>query len=96
MLASCLAGAGLAPGPIRAESPIADVICAPTPMMVDRLTRLMGSSRAATGIRDIEAVIEVWTAPSGRWTLVQTYADGQSCIVAMGEAWDMPQASGSG
>jgi hypothetical protein len=78
--------------PVRAESPIAEVICAPRAEMVDRLTVRMGSRVAATGIRDIEAVIEVWTAPSGQWTMVQTYTDGQSCIVAMGEAWDMAAA----
>jgi hypothetical protein len=74
----------------QAESPIAEVICAPRAEMVDRLTVRMGSAVTATGIRDIEAVMEVWTSPSGRWTLVQTYSDGRSCILAMGEAWDMP------
>ncbi len=76
--------------PAIAESPIADVICAPRAEMVQKLTQTYGSNMSATGIRDIEAVMEVWTTPSGRWTLVQTYTDGQSCIVAMGEAWDMP------
>jgi hypothetical protein len=34
-------------------------------------------------------VVEVWAVPStGEWTLVQTYAGGQSCIVAMGENWE--------
>lgn len=85
-----------APPFARAESPIAEVICAPTAEMVERLTRTMGASRTATGVRDIEAVLEVWTAPSGQWTLVQSYADGRSCILAMGADWDMAQAPDQG
>jgi hypothetical protein len=76
--------------PATAESPIAEVVCAGRAVMVNKLTYAYGSSVAATGLRDIEAVIEVWTAPNGRWTLVQTYTDGMTCILAMGEAWDMP------
>ncbi len=76
--------------PAQAQSPIAEVICAPRAEMVQRLTRAYGASLAASGLRDVEAVMEVWTAPSGDWTLVQTYTDGQSCILAMGANWDMP------
>ena len=33
--------------------------------------------------------MEIWTNPkSGDWTLVQTYVEGNSCIVAMGEYWE--------
>ncbi|WP_302478001.1 hypothetical protein [Ruegeria arenilitoris] len=31
--------------------------------------------------------MEVWTSRSGAWTMVITYANGTSCIVAMGEDW---------
>ena len=40
------------------------------------------------GLRDTEAVLEVWTRDSGDWTLVQSYANGTACILAMGEAWE--------
>jgi hypothetical protein len=32
-------------------------------------------------------MIEVWADPQGRWTLVQRYATGLSCILAMGDYW---------
>ena len=82
--------------PVRAASPIADVICALRAEMVERLTVRMGARMAATGLRDIEAVLEVWTAPSGARTLVKISVDGQSCIVAMSEAWGMVAAQTSG
>lgn len=30
-------------------------------------------------------VFEVWTAPSGTWSVLQTTPDGRTCIVAAGE-----------
>ena len=78
----------LVPLPLAAESPIAEVICAPRAEMVDRLTRQYGASLAGQGVRNVEMVMEVWSSPRGDWTLVQSYTDGRSCILAMGEAWE--------
>lgn len=72
-------------GPALADSPIAEVICAPR---AEILARLTGAELAGAGLRDAEAVLEVWTRASGDWTLVQSYANGTACILAMGEAWE--------
>lgn len=77
----------LLPMPVVAGSPIAEVICAPR---AELLLRLAGADLAGSGLRDAEAVVEVWTRTSGDWILVQSYANGQACIVAMGEAWELP------
>jgi hypothetical protein len=71
--------------PVLAQSPIAEVVCAPRDELV---ARLQGAELAGSGLRDAEAVLEVWTRPSGDWTLVQSYANGTACILAMGEAWE--------
>lgn len=76
----CLAGPA-------AANPIADVICEPTARMKDKLTRQLHSERQSMGLRGPEQVVEVWTDKRGDWAMVITYASGQSCIVAMGEAW---------
>ena len=68
-------------------NPIADVICEPTARMKEKLTAQLHSERQNMGLRGPEQVVEVWTDPRGDWTMVITYASGQSCIVAMGEAW---------
>lgn len=71
-----------------AANPIADVICAPTNEMTERLITQFGESRIGTGVRDPEQVMEIWAADDGQsWTMVATYARGVSCIVAMGEYW---------
>jgi hypothetical protein len=75
----------LCTGPAAAESPIAEIICAPRSEL---LLRLRGAELAGTGLRDADSVLEVWSRPSGAWTLVQSYANGTACILAMGEAWE--------
>lgn len=77
----------LAAAPAAATSPVAEVICAPTPEMEARLSAQYGEVKKGLGMRDPEAVMEIWTSPRGSWTLVMAYAAGQSCIVAMGEDW---------
>ncbi|MFN5999116.1 MAG: hypothetical protein ACK47C_07090 [Paracoccaceae bacterium] len=71
--------------PVSAQSPIAEVICVPRSELLQRLT---GAEVSGSGLRDTETVLEVWTKASGDWTLVQSYADGTACILAMGEAWE--------
>lgn len=74
--------------PAAASSPIAEVICAPREQMVARLKQQFGEQRQGAGLRDPETMMEVWSSPDrGTWTLVMAYADGRSCIVAMGEDW---------
>ena len=79
----------LVPLPLAAQSPIADVICAPRDEMMQRLTLHYGARLVGQGVRNLEMVMEVWTTPRGDWTLVQSYIDGRACIVAMGEAWEV-------
>jgi hypothetical protein len=75
--------------PAFAVDPIAQVICAEREAMLRRLEVEYGASRQGWGLRGNGAVMEVWAVPStGEWTLVQTYAGGQSCIVAVGESWE--------
>lgn len=73
--------------PAAASSPIADVLCSRTQVLQERLTRQYQSERIATGLRNPEQIVEVWTDPQGEWIMVIRYSNGQSCIVAMGEYW---------
>ncbi len=78
----------LMPLPAAAQSPIAEVICAPRAEIVARLEQAQGAHLAGTGLRDRETVLEIWADPAGDWTLVQSYANGQACILAMGQVWE--------
>ncbi|WP_209503398.1 MULTISPECIES: hypothetical protein [unclassified Ruegeria] len=74
--------------PAQAESPIAEVLCEPTPWLHQKLERQFGARRVASGVRGPEQIMEVWASQHGDWTMVVTYATGTSCIVAMGENWN--------
>ncbi|EIE52015.1 hypothetical protein AL036_14925 [Salipiger aestuarii] len=73
--------------PALAASPIAEVLCEPSPRMAHRMTSRFGASLASTGLRNPEEVVELWLDDRGDWTMIIAYASGTSCIVAMGEGW---------
>ncbi len=88
-LIALLAAAFLA-APAHAGSRIADVICETRDVMLLRLEQTHGAKRQGRGIRGPDVILEIWSIPStGEWTLVQNYASGKSCIVAMGKGWEM-------
>ncbi|WP_235865457.1 hypothetical protein [Alloyangia mangrovi] len=91
--AACLAAlSGILCGlPAAATSPIAEVICEPSPRMTQRLKRQQGATLASTGLRSPDEVLELWLDPRDNWTMVIAYASGTSCIVAMGAHWSRMQ-----
>ena len=74
-----------------AFSGLADVTCDDSARLSQTLAQVLGAERQGMGLRDPETTIEVWViAHNGDWLLVQTYTNGTSCIVAMGEYWEGP------
>ena len=56
------------------------------------LSNTIGAERQGMGLRDPETTLEIWvTERNGEWLIVQNYANGTSCIVAMGEYWENMQ-----
>ncbi|SPJ24191.1 hypothetical protein [Palleronia abyssalis] len=74
--------------PGHAQSPMADVSCDDSARMSQTLKQVLGAERHGAGLRDPETTLEVWVSrSSGDWVILQNYANGTSCIVAMGEHW---------
>lgn len=72
-----------------ASSQITDVICDDRNRLEKRLEQVVGAERQGRGMRGPDALIEIWIdRRSGDWTMVQSYANGTSCIVAIGENWE--------
>ena len=66
-----------------------DLKCDDRARLERTLTHVLGAERHGIGLRDPGTMLEVWVArASGDWMLVQSYANGTSCIVAMGEHWE--------
>lgn len=75
--------------PAFAQAQMSDVSCDDTARMTETLKQVIGAERKGMGLRDPETMLEVWvTARNGDWVVVQSYANGTSCIVAMGEHWE--------
>lgn len=74
-------------GPAAAQ--MSDLSCDDTARVTQRLTDVLRAERQGRGLRGPDAVLEVWIEPdTGDWTLVQNYANGTSCIVALGQHWE--------
>ena len=75
--------------PGLALAQMSDVKCDDSLRMTQTLSQVMGAERQGMGLRDPDTMLEVWvTRKSGNWMIVQSYANGTSCIVAMGEHWE--------
>ncbi len=79
--------------PQLAQAQLSDLICDDTSRLQQQLETVVGAKQQARGMRDPESLIEVWIVPgSGDWTIVQNYANGTSCILAIGEFWEAVEA----
>ena len=68
---------------------MADIKCDDSMRMTNMLTNTLGAERHGMGLRDPDTMLEIWvTRRNGEWMIVQSYANGTSCIVAMGEHWE--------
>jgi hypothetical protein len=75
--------------PVSADANFSDVSCDDRVRLAESLENVQGAERQATGLRDPETMLEVWVvARNGDWLIVQNYANGTACIVAMGEYWE--------
>lgn len=74
--------------PASAFAQMADLKCNDSQRLERTLIEVLGAERQAMGLRDPETLLEVWVTPAnGEWVIVQNYANGTSCIVAMGDHW---------
>ena len=75
--------------PTLSAARMSDVSCDDSSRMTHTLTTVIGAERQGMGLRDPETMLEVWvTRGNGEWLIVQNYANGTSCIIAMGEHWE--------
>lgn len=63
--------------------------CAPRDKVLDRLASGYGETRQSIGLGKNNAVIEVFASgETGTWTITVTSPNGQTCLVASGEAFE--------
>lgn len=57
------------------------------------LERTHGERQAARGLSGGGALVELFTATDGSWTLLYTLPGGPTCLLAAGEAWESRSAA---
>lgn len=68
--------------------------CGERDKLITELGQKFGEQLSAGGLTGPTKLLEIWNSEdTGSWTILQTDADGQSCIVASGSDWvDFPAA----
>lgn len=75
--------------PSISTAQMADLDCDDSARLAETLTEVLGATRQGIGLRDPDTTLEIWVqARNNDWFVVQSYANGTSCIVAMGEFWE--------
>lgn len=70
-------------------------VCAPREQLVSYLADSYKEAPASKGLTADGTVMEIFVSPSGTFTVAITQPRGISCIVAVGENWDItPMALG--
>jgi hypothetical protein len=85
-LALLLAPALIAPAGKKAE---AAQLCGERREILARLEQAHAETPQALGLTTDGGVIEVLVSPEGGWTILVTYPRRPTCVVAVGEAWEM-------
>lgn len=64
--------------------------CAPHAAVVEKLARDYGESRQSIGLGRDNAMMEVFASrDTGSWTITVTRADGITCLIASGQAFEV-------
>ena len=65
----------------------AGALCVDRAVFVEQLSTGHGETLTAGGMMGEDAIIEVFTAEDGAWTMIRTTATGVSCLMAVGTDW---------
>jgi hypothetical protein len=64
------------------------VNCADRAQVIEFLARQHAEKQAAVGMINQQAVMELYAADTGSWTLIITDVSGRSCVILAGKSWE--------
>lgn len=64
-------------------------VCGDRAQMLAKLDQRYSEKPQALGLSSDGGVIEVLVSPEGGWTILVTYPKRPTCVVAVGQAWQM-------
>ena len=70
-------------------SPVsAQIYCGPREQILASLAKQYHEQPTAIGLASGGTIIELLSSTSGSWTLLSTRANGITCVLLVGEAWE--------
>ncbi len=63
-------------------------ICGERTQILDNLKQTYGETPRAIGLSQDGGLLEILVSPTGGWTILITYPNKPSCVVATGESWE--------
>jgi hypothetical protein len=66
----------------------ARAVCKERDAIISVLNKRFGETQRSFGLQSDRRVLEIYASEKGSWTALLTLPDGQSCVVATGEAWN--------
>ncbi|OOY11744.1 hypothetical protein BMG00_11695 [Thioclava marina] len=70
------------------RAPAETASCGQRADLVSQLQTRYLETRRAIALAENNAVLEIFASESGSWTILVTRANGQSCLIASGEAFE--------
>jgi hypothetical protein len=89
-----LAAMALAGGALMSSPAAAAKVCGDRDRILERLEQRHEETPQALGLSADGGVLEVLVSPEGGWTILVTYPTRPTCIVGVGEAWQLLQLTG--
>jgi hypothetical protein len=69
-------------------------ICGERNVLLEQFAMQHDETPQALGLGADGGVIEVLVSPEGAWTMLVTYPERPTCVIATGEHWEMLQLAG--
>lgn len=67
---------------------VAKTVCGDRDTFLARLGNTYSEQPVAMGLTSDGTVMEVLTSDTGTWTILVTYPNGRTCMVAAGDSWE--------
>jgi hypothetical protein len=77
-----------------APADAATKVCGDRHKILERLEQKHEETPKALGLSADGGVLEVLVSPEGGWTMLVTYPKKPTCVLAVGQAWQMLQLAG--
>ncbi len=65
----------------------AQLDCGDHRQITNRLMADYSETRVGAGLDGFGSVVELFASEQGSWTILVTFPDGRTCLMAAGEAW---------